>query len=215
VIQAVEALGRHADDARRHAVDADDRADDRGVAAEVPLPELVAEDDQRFAAGELSFARREHAAEMRREPQSGEVVSADALVDEGGRPRVRGQAAAARVEREDLVEHVARLTVILQPGIRDPEAEPGVVAGQLTGEDHDAIGVRHGKRPRVPADQRIDARIGADAEGKRRHRGDREGGCAPNLAQRVSHVVGERPEQRHSCLSAIIGSTRIARRAGR
>src|SRR6185503_21384214 len=53
--EALESLRRDANDARGHAVETDDGADDRRITAEVAAPVRVTEDDDGLAAGSLAF----------------------------------------------------------------------------------------------------------------------------------------------------------------
>src|SRR5262249_3377255 len=81
--------------------------------------------------------------------------------------------------------------------------------------EREAIGLREGQRPyEQRAHRREHGRVRADAEREDRDRDGREAGAAPERPQRVPRV-GEEVPHRHSVRSAIMGSTRAARRAGR
>jgi len=69
LVQTVESARRHPDDPGRNAIDPDDRANDRGVAAEAPLPELVGEHHDGLAPFMLAFARLERTAQPGRQLQ--------------------------------------------------------------------------------------------------------------------------------------------------
>ena len=81
-----------ADDRERVAVERHDAAEDPGIAAEVPLPELVAEHDDGIRIRRAIFFRPERAAERRANAEHVEVVAGDDLAPHAHRVVRRPQA---------------------------------------------------------------------------------------------------------------------------
>jgi hypothetical protein len=75
-LRKFEALRHHADDGRRFPVNPDRLADDARIAAEIALPDVVAEDRRLFRA-RFIVVRREIAADDRRHPDDAEEILGD------------------------------------------------------------------------------------------------------------------------------------------
>ena len=81
--------GADADDREGAAVERDRAPDDRRIAGESPLPEVVAEDDDRVRVRRAVFLRQERAAEDRADAERVEEVAADELAEDALRDRRR------------------------------------------------------------------------------------------------------------------------------
>ena len=85
--------------------------------------------------------------------------------------------------------------------------------GEVVRHRQEPSRIRVGKRPQEDAvDDAEDRGVGADAERQRRHGDGGEAGVRGEAAQSVADVLQQCLH--HSLLSAVIGSTRDARRAG-
>ncbi len=203
-VDKAESRGHDADDLRRAAIHRHDAADDRFVAAELPLPIGIGEDRRIGAVGlRRGFGFREQTAERR--------LNADRLEhavrnsERAGLLRIADtrHAAAAGPPDPEVLERA--VLVAVGEVHRRRHGEPlGVDSGRPVPEAHELVGIRIGQRlDQHRVDDAEDRRRCADAEREREHGGRGERGPAVQPAQRPPEVAAEGVEkavQRHHSL---------------
>ncbi len=182
--------GRHdADDGVRLAVELKGAADDRGIAAESPLPQRIAQDDDGIALRHFVLFGPEGAAEggmdaEQRKIRLGDVFGRDAL------PLVHAGEGRAGVREEGHVLERAALrapvAVVRHGGAPAFHLRPLDIAPQF-----DQAG-RRGIRERAEDDGIDDAEnggVGANAEGQGENRHEGECGAVTQGSHRVAQVL--------------------------
>ncbi len=176
------------------AVESDDLAGDAGVAAEAPLPQLVADDRDRRRSGPI-FRRVERAPEGSLDAEQREIGRSDDLALQPLGPARVGQAPLALGEErgpgEDLLPIAQDLILRVRPDHFLEDARR-IAIGHEQVHEHQLAGIA--KRQRADqhrVDEREDREVRADAECQREHRGCREAGAAPQRAQAVAQIAPE------------------------
>jgi hypothetical protein len=159
-----------ADHLVRLAVEAQRAADDRGIGAEVPRPEAVAQEDD--GRGSRAVVRGlDNAAQPREDaPRAEEARRRPQVMYVQGLARPREVAGGAR-EGGEVVERARLLAPLEEVAVGDalPIARPLRVGGE---HEHHPRGVGHGERPQhEEVDEAEDDRVDADGEAERQHDG--------------------------------------------
>ena len=204
-------FGHHPDDRAGNAVDRHDRAQYGAVAAETPLPQTPAENDQAVFA-RLVLARHERASQRWTQSECFEVVGRDLHALHALWSLAAGDVAGPPYVRHDVVEALEVHAPIVEIGCRDFVVI--IAAGSDLPQRHEPV--RRLKK-RIRAKQQVvhrreDRGVGADTEGERPNGDGGERGIRGQGPERVAKVLEQGV---HSYLSATTGSTRDARRAGR
>ncbi len=189
-------IPRHDAD-HREALPAQDEgaAEDAGVAAESPLPESLAQEDDAVGA-RLLLLRAERPAEDRSLPERRErprrdlpPVDALGLAHGVRRPAHGAEDEVLPVVAGDGLEDRALVAQVLE--VRHGEAHLRDLLRPL-GEEHEAPGLRVRQGPQQDGVHHAEDRgVGADAERERGHGDDGEAGRAPQRAHREANVPPE------------------------
>ena len=164
-------------------------ADDVGIAAELALPEPVADDDH-VAGGGGVFLGREGAAEddgraEEAEIRFGDVNAVDLFRDLAGEIKV----GTTEVVGGDVLENAGLSAPVVEFG--GGRAGP-VAVGSDVHHLHDAVGVGIAERlEENGVDHGEDGGVGSDAEGDGGDGGDGEGGTGEEGAEGVAKVLPE------------------------
>ena len=190
--QAVEAGRRHADDLVRALVDQQRRVGGQIAAAQLALPEVVAEDHAAGGTRRGIVGGGEEAAAPGPHAERVEVGGADHHAARG--PQVASDAREARRPREEVERLLAGLQLVPlragQPVPRRGHAHAAVAAGDAHLDD--LVGPCHRQAAQAHrVEQLEDRRVGADAEGERGDRDHREADVVAERARRVAQVAGE------------------------
>ena len=193
-IDAVERGGRDADHGHRVLVDEDFATYDVGCAAELRLPEIIREDDDRTSAGRGVIGLFDDAAESGADAEDREIAAGD---DFGGN---RFRIAAGREidggfgAAEDAVEEACLLLEVAADRVGHQVARPES-AGRLIAfpiDENQALGFADGERVQDHLiDQRVDGGGGADAERQREQRGRGEAGATEERSGGEAEIVEE------------------------
>ena len=206
-------IGRHHADDRAALVVQDDRpADGAGVACEAALPETVADHRHQRAAGPV-FVRPEAASEDRGNTEGREEVRRHPHRGDAFR-LLPAQIDAVRRERGQGFEAPHPLLEDQEVGLRDRETVPEIAP--VDRDDRQAVRLGVGERAQQGAvDHAEDRGVRADPKRQGQRRDRREAGVLAEQPQRETQVLHERVHRvLYSTLSAVIGSTSVARRAG-
>jgi hypothetical protein len=172
-------------------LDVDDRAENRRLAAEVALPEAIA-DESDFAVAGLDIDIRGGEAKDGLDTEDGEVVGRDVVAAQAFR--------RTAVHERDVIGSGGRDASEDVRPLRDLRDLAGSVdapgAARLIGHAY----LRGGKRLDVVIGEGVDEHAigdavdrggGADAESEREHRGNGEAGGAAQLAEGIAQVGDE------------------------
>jgi hypothetical protein len=197
----------------RQAVERDRSADERGIGAEAPSPQTIADQRDRIAAGAVAVVQ-EHASQDRPDSEEREQVVRHARA---GEPL--GIAAARQIEclpsGDDLhaFEDAVLILPVLEISRRGFDRCGAAAAAEVFPDDDEAIRIR--KRQGPDGDRVYEAEdggVGADAQ---RQREDGDGGEGAVLQQHPSGVTdvqsqvrepGTRPDRSH----VLLGSRDVA-----
>ena len=184
----LEAGRHHADDRVRPAVEVDRAPQNARIAAELAMPEPMAENRDGVLAGHV-FRRRERAAEQRLRAQRVEQVGRDLP-----EPHPHGVAGSRQVDLPDVPRrhalHAAELrAVVHELRVGHPRLVPAL---PLAPDHHAAGGFGVGeRRQQNRVSDAEDRRRRADAERQREQRGRGEAGRPAEPAEGVSKVLLE------------------------
>ena len=196
--EAGEGAVDDADDRKRLSADPKRLPDHARIAAELPLPVAVGQDDT-ARRGRVIVRAGERAAQMRRHPQHREVVAGDDFADQKLGAIAPGHRRKHRRMAGDVVEHRGRCAQVVQIGQRHRRVDVAVGAAHV--EIDQSIGRGHRQGPQQQrVGYREDRRVEADAEGER---SDRHGGKPRPLdqpSQRVTDVLNHRDLRRQQLL---------------
>ena len=190
--QKTHARRHHADDRKRRRIPADPNrgAEDRAVAVELPLPQVVAQDDPRGRdLRPARLARGELAAEHRRDAEGLEEVAGDDHAAQRCAP-VRQDEEVERPSVEGRrLDGAAR-----RPPVHPlPDAAPAGVRAAVAPRrrhEHEPVRIRIWRRREEDAlDQAEHRRRRSDPQTERDHGGGRKAGVLAQLAQRIANVV--------------------------
>ncbi len=183
-----------ADDGEGAAVERQRAAEDGRIAGESPLPEVVAEDDDRVRVWRAVFVRQERAAENRVDTERVEEVAADDLAEDAVRVAAGAQVHRRQREGDEVLDaRGAALPVVDEVGIG--EAQVAARPRRDVQRDQPAA-VRHAvhlplHRALHPAEHR---HVGADAEAERQHRHRGECRLADHQPPAVAQVLRDHLE---------------------
>jgi hypothetical protein len=186
-----EALRHDADDGRRHAVQANRRAEHAGIAAVSLLPHGVGQHHHRRPSGTI-VAGAEIAPEDWRDADHLEVVRRNV----GPRVLLRDAPLVAHVEGAAEDErHAGQRPRRGPPVVEVQERDAGLLAADVARQDHRQLfgfGKRHAPQEHG-VDDGEDGVVGADSEGEDDHSRERE----PAVLQEEADCVPEVLEQAH------------------
>ena len=177
----------HADDRGRLRVHANRPADNRAISTVAALPDRVAQQHDRGSAGSIVFGRKftsdRGVRADEREAVPGDV---DAVILVG-LALVGAEIHRAHLHQRYPGKRAGRATPILEIGLRDPKG----ATLRVTGVDHhDAIGIIERQGPQQHGiDEGEHGAGGADAEGERRHRGQRESAIPDEATGRELEIL--------------------------
>ena len=169
----LEGPGHHADDPVGLAVEAQVLAHRSGIAAELAVPEGIAQHDL-LLVPDLAFLLGERPSERRGDPEQGEERRRDVHDPDAGGHAVLAEAHAAVVEHGLVLEdsRLAEAVVVVgHPRVRDV---PGPSLGIAVAHQQDPVRLRDGEGPEQHVTHHgKEGRVGADAE----RQGQRGGQC--------------------------------------
>ncbi|SPF37665.1 hypothetical protein SBA4_2040009 [Candidatus Sulfopaludibacter sp. SbA4] len=194
-VDAAEAGGGHADYGHGVIADQDLAAGDIGSAAELRLPEVIREHDDRTGAGRGIVFGFDDAAECGADAEHGEVAAGDDLSGDGP-----GVAAGCQVDldfgaAEDALEEAGLLLEFAADGVRHQVKGADAAGDEVVAvpiDENQAPGLADGQRVKDHLiDKGIDRGDGADAERKREQRSGGEGRATEERAHGEAEVVEE------------------------
>ncbi len=203
-----EAFGQDSHHFRRRAVQGDDPADHRGIAAVSALPGPMIQDHDSRAARRVLLGN-EQAPERRLHPQHGEKIRRDAQHAHPLRLERAGEVLiAADGDRHLLEARVAIPDVEVLSG-REPVLRD-VEAGRPVPQNHQALGVGVRQRPQEQrAGHAEDRGVGPDSDGDGDHRNQGKGGALEETPQGKANVLKE--SARDHPPASFTGPTRMNR----
>ena len=176
-LRELEAWGHHADDGARALVDDYAPSDNRRIGAVAALPQTVRQDDRRLEARHGRLLGEEVAAQHRLDPEQREQVGRDRLAQQPLGIALARHREIARQEAGDAVEGSRLALQVQQIRIRDPRVVPVLrlqAMRRVQGDDAVAAIAKRQRTQQQRIDDAEDRDVGANADGQRDERGQRE-----------------------------------------
>ncbi len=231
-VEAEEAAWRHAHDVHEVPVEPQRAADGRGVAAELGLPERVADDrGRRIARAPIVVGGGQQAPGRRLHAEGGEEVAAHPEAAREPRLATLGQIEPRGAPREQVRERLLVGADLLPLRVGEPrmvvdEVTGSAPLGQADANLHEAVGILHRERAQPHGVHRLEDRgVGADAQREREERHEGEAGVEAQQPRAVAQVLphgfegGERvhaidlfAHERDVAELAVRGGARVGRR---